>query len=94
MAMSGRKKRWNGWVVALLGAGSILGFSNSVLQLSRYGADLSSSFGSTDWTMIVVWSVLLVTWALVLGLLFGIAIGRHWYGVSDGASGGSVASSD
>ena len=94
MALSGKYKRWNGWVVVLLGVGAFLGFGNSLLQLSRYGADLASGFGSGDWTMIVVWSVLLVMWALVLGLLSGIAVGRYWYGVSDGAAGGSMASSD
>lgn len=98
MAVSGRNKRWNGWVVGLLGAGSVLGFGNSVLQLGRYGADLSSGFGSADWIMIVIWSVMLVVWALVLGLLSGIAVGRYWYGVTDsvagGVSTGSMASSD
>ena len=98
MARAGRGKSWNGWVVALLGAGSVLGFCNSLLQLSRYGADLSSSFGSADWAMIVIWSVLLVVWVLALGFLLGITVGRHWYGVtesvSDSVAGGSMASSD
>lgn len=93
-----RERRWNGWVVALLSAGAVLGFSNSVLQLSRYGTDVASRLGSADWTMIIIWGVLLVVWALVLGILSGIAIGRHWYGVSDGVVDGvsprSMASSD
>lgn len=48
--------------------------------------------------MIVVWGVLLVLWALVLGVISGIVLGRRWYGsgdaLTDGAAQGSMASSD
>ncbi len=98
MTVHKKYRRWNGWVVALLAVGASLGLLNSVLQLSRYGSDLASRFSSADWTMIVVWCVLLVVWALVLGGISGVVLGRRWYGategLTDGAAQGSMASSD
>lgn len=93
-----RDRHWNVWVVLLLTAGASLGLLNSVLQLSRYGADISAHIGSADWVMIVIWSSLLVVWALILGGISGVALGRRWYqfpsDVVDGVSQRSVASSD
>ncbi len=98
MTMPKRDRHWNGWVVWLLAFGAGLGLINSVLQLSRYGTDVASRFGSADWTMIVIWGALLVVWALVLGGISGVALGRRWYGFSDGVVDGvsqrSMASSD
>jgi len=98
MTLPKRDRHWNGWVVWLLAIGAGLGLINSVLQLSRYGADVASRFGSADWTMIVIWGALLVVWALVLGGISGVALGRRWYGFScgvvDGVSQRSMASSD
>lgn len=98
MTLPKRDRHWNGWVVLLLAIGAGLGLINSLLQLSRYGNDIASSFGASDWTMIVIWSALLVAWALILGGISGVALGRRWYGlasgVADGVSQRSVASSD
>ncbi len=98
MALQKKNRRWNRWVVSLLAVGACLGLLNSVLQLSRYGSDLASRFSSADWTMIVIWCVLLVLWALILGAISGVALGRRWYGrgdaLPDGATRGSMASSD
>lgn len=85
-------------MVWLLAMGAGLGLFNSVLQLSRYGTDVVPRLAASDWTMIVVWSALLVVWALILGGISGVALGRRWYGVStgvdDGVSQRSMASSD
>ncbi len=85
-------------MLVLMAAGAVLGATNSVLQLGRYGPDIAARFGSSDWTMIIVWSALLIGWTLILGTISGIALGRRWYGnrdnVSDGISGRSMASSD
>ena len=98
MTLPKRDRHWNGWVVWLLAIGAGLGLINSVLQLSRYGTDVASRLGSMDWTMIVIWCALLVVWALILGGISGVALGRRWYGyssdVADGVSPRSVASSD
>ncbi|WOF74358.1 hypothetical protein QMT40_002010 [Parvibaculaceae bacterium PLY_AMNH_Bact1] len=98
MTLPKRDRHWNGWVVWLLAIGAGLGLINSVLQLSRYGTDVASRFGASDWTLIIIWSGLLVVWALILGGISGVVLGRRWYGftggVADGVSQRSVASSD
>lgn len=72
----------------MLAIGAGLGLINSVLQLSRYGTDVASRFGSMDWTMIVIWGALLVVWASILGGIFGVALGRRWYGLPDAVDDG------
>tara|TARA_R100000900_G_scaffold98173_2_gene76005 strand:+ start:293 stop:679 length:387 start_codon:yes stop_codon:yes gene_type:complete len=98
MTLPKRDRHWNGWVVWLLAISAGLGLVNSVLQLSRYGTDIASRFGSTDLTMILIWGALLIVWAVILGGISGVALGRRWYGgvggLADSVSQRSVASSD
>lgn len=69
---------WNGWVSVLLGAAALMGGFNSIVQLAHICADAPRPIAGNDWSMIVLWLVLLVVWTLLLGLVFGVRIGRRF----------------
>lgn len=80
MRIFGADKHWSVIAATLLGLAAIMGSLNSLLQLSRYSAVLSEQFSAGDWTQVTIWLVLLMIWVLVLGVIVGFFVARHWYG--------------